>query len=88
MYFYPTMDGATPKLTISARESRSFPIGEYAFSDLAARPSKKSKNAASNTKIRGATGLDEQITAKQPQSRLQQVKVFGMCFLIPIALQR
>ena len=38
--------GATPKLTISASESSSFPIAEYAFNRRAARPSEKSNTAA------------------------------------------
>ena len=38
--------GATPKLTISARESSSFPMGEYAFNMRAAKPSVKSNTAA------------------------------------------
>jgi len=35
--------GAIPKVTISARLSRSFPRAEYAFSSLAAKPSEKSR---------------------------------------------
>ena len=42
--------GATPKLTISASESSSFPIAEYAFSQRAANPSKKSKTEAASMK--------------------------------------
>ena len=38
--------GATPKLTTSANESSSFPMGENAFKSRAAKPSKKSKTAA------------------------------------------
>jgi len=34
--------GATPKVTMSARLSSSFPRAEYAFSTLAAKPSEKS----------------------------------------------
>lgn len=45
------MPGATPKLTMSARESRSLPIGEQAFSSRAAKPSAKSKSAAANIAV-------------------------------------
>ena len=38
--------GKTPKLTISAKLSSSFPIGEETFNNLAAVPSKKSKTNA------------------------------------------
>lgn len=43
---YTTTAGATPKLTTSARESRSLPMGENAFNNLAEKPSKKSKTMA------------------------------------------
>jgi len=36
--------GAMPKVTISARLSRSFPMSEYAFSRRAANPSEKSNS--------------------------------------------
>ena len=39
-------EGRTPNVTISARESNSLPIGELTFSNLALKPSKKSKTAA------------------------------------------
>ena len=34
-------EGAIPKLTISARESNSFPIADDTFNSLATKPSKK-----------------------------------------------
>lgn len=43
--------GKTPKLTTSARESNSFPIGLVTFNKRAAKPSKKSKTAARNIYI-------------------------------------
>jgi len=39
--------GNTPKVTISAKESNSLPIGDDTFKSLAVNPSKKSKIAAS-----------------------------------------
>ena len=44
------MPGATPKLTISPKESNSFPSSEWACNSLATNPSAKSKTAASNRK--------------------------------------
>ena len=41
-------DGATPKETTSDKESSSPPIGDFALSSRAAKPSKKSKTAATN----------------------------------------
>ena len=38
--------GTTPKVTMSASESRSFPIGELTPNKRAAKPSKKSNIAA------------------------------------------
>ena len=43
--FFITMPGSTPKLTISARESSSLPMGDETFKSLAENPSKKSKKA-------------------------------------------
>ena len=47
---YMIVAGATPKLTTSANESSSLPITEYALSQRAANPSKKSKTAATRIK--------------------------------------
>ncbi|CAN5292892.1 hypothetical protein BH23BAC1_BH23BAC1_29200 [soil metagenome] len=44
------MEGNTPKVTISAKESNSFPIGVKAFKSLAKNPSRKSKKAAAHIK--------------------------------------
>ena len=44
-----TMPGRTPKLTTSASESSSFPIGELAFNILAIKPSRKSNTQAAQT---------------------------------------
>ena len=44
-----TMPGRTPKLTMSASESSSLPIGELALSILAEKPSRKSKTQAAQT---------------------------------------
>lgn len=42
--------GKTPKVTTSANESKSLPIGLEAFRSLAANPSKKSKIEANPIK--------------------------------------
>ncbi len=47
---YMTREGSNPKLTISAKESSSLPIGELTLSIRAAKPSKKSNIAATHTK--------------------------------------
>lgn len=43
---YIITPGTTPKVTMSANESKSFPIGELTPNKRAAKPSKKSKIAA------------------------------------------
>ncbi len=50
MSLYMTTAGNTPKLTMSASESSSFPIGEETFKSRAANPSKKSQRPASQIK--------------------------------------
>jgi hypothetical protein len=42
--------GNTPKLTMSASESSSFPIEDDTFNILAAKPSKKSNTQAAHIK--------------------------------------
>ena len=54
---YITNAGSKPKLTMSASESSSLPIGEFTFSQRAAKPSKKSKTAAAQTKYAAGTTL-------------------------------
>ncbi len=44
--WYTISDGATPKLTISARESSCLPISDVALKSLATKPSRKSTTAA------------------------------------------
>ncbi len=72
--------GATPKLTASANESNSLPILEYALSQRAAKPSKKSKTAAAKIKYAAMANcpLKETTIDKQPQNRFIQVIPFGM----------
>jgi hypothetical protein len=77
------MAGAAPKLTASARESSSFPISEYAFSNLAEKPSRKSKIIAARMSHEAVT--ISPLTAKSieinPAARFRQVMRFGMCFI-------
>jgi hypothetical protein len=47
---YKIIEGKIPKVTISAKESNSLPISEYAFNNRAKKPSKKSNIAASQIK--------------------------------------
>ena len=81
---YIITPGTTPKVTISAKLSKSFPIGETTLSNRAANPSKKSKIAANPTKYADITKSPSNALtiAKQPHNRLQHVIVFGMYCLI------
>ena len=80
------VDGATPNVTISARESSSFPIGELTFNNRADIPSKKSNTAPMIIHVNDISilPLKAYAMAIQPDIRLQQVIVLGMCFLIAI----
>ena len=73
--------GATPNDTTSESESRSAPMGECAFSNRAVKPSKKSKSPATKIMIAAATGIPEKENKmeKQPEIRLPQVMVLGIC---------
>ena len=68
----------------SAKESSSFPIPEYAFSSLAEKPSKKSKTDANNMQYTAYwySPLKVNMMDIAPERRLQQVIVFGICFVI------
>src|SRR5688572_12644874 len=79
-----TTDGSNPKLTISASESNSLPMGEPTFNILAAKPSKKSKAPAIHTKYAAgkARSSNTNTTPRQPHNRLQHVKKLGRCFII------
>jgi len=72
--------GNTPKLTTSASESSSFPIGLDTFNNLALNPSRKSKTQAAHTnQAVGISGLvNEQIIPTQPQIRFPDVSALGM----------
>lgn len=81
--------GATPKVTSSASESSSLPIGDETCSRRALMPSKKSNTAPMiihNNAIFGFPPKANDV-AMQPETRLQQVIVFGICFLILISFQ-
>ncbi|MPM76239.1 hypothetical protein SDC9_123236 [bioreactor metagenome] len=77
--------GATPKLTMSAKESNSTPILEETPSDRAVHPSKKSKAAASMTHMTTAEKfpLNAMTMAIQPENRFSKVIILGICFFIP-----
>lgn len=76
--------GATPKLTTSARESSSFPISEYDFSNLAENPSKKSKIMAATINHEAVKRLPfaAKIIAINPDTRLSDVMRFGICLFM------
>ena len=94
---YRRSEGATPKLTRSASESSSLPRGEGAWSHRAAAPSKKSKTAARPTSIQASwrplmsvpntwpivrSNEKAQMQARQPEMRLQRVRVLGTAVMI------
>ena len=78
------MPGATPEVTISAKESNCLPNSLPTFNKRAANPSKKSKkipnkiNKAAICKLFKAAAS----TATTPQKRFNSVMRFGICFLI------
>ena len=76
--------GATPKLTISARLSSSFPNSEYALSNLADKPSRKSNIIAANIRHEAVTRFPfaAKIIAINPDARLSDVMKFGKCFML------
>ena len=51
------VEGATPKVTTSARESSSLPIGDDTFSRRADMPSKKSNAAPTTIKSKASDAL-------------------------------
>mgnify|MGYP001093111979 CR=1 FL=1 len=75
--------GATPKLTMSARLSSSFPISEYAFSILAEKPSRKSKIIAASISQDAVerSPFEARITAIKPEIRFNEVMKFGICLM-------
>ena len=80
--------GATPEETTSESESKSAPIGEWALSSRAAKPSKKSKRPATKIIMAAFTGTPMAIKRmeKQPETRLPQVRALGMCCLRDILM--
>ena len=80
--------GATPKVTTSARESSSFPMGEDTPKARADIPSKKS-NTAPSTIISTAQWYwpwNAAPVAIHPQMRLQQVMELGICRVMMFAI--
>jgi hypothetical protein len=78
--------GKTPKVTLSANESRSLPIFELDFKALAANPSKKSAipaiiNKYSTSSMDSKPWIESEKMAKTPHAKLQQVRKFGKLFL-------
>ena len=71
--------GSTPKLTISASESSSLPMGLDTFNKRALKPSKKSNTHAAHTnQAVGISGLvNEQIMPAQPHNKFPEVRALG-----------
>ena len=78
------MAGAPPKEKTSANESKSTPIFDFTFRNLAAKPSKKSNTAATKIRYEATSKFPlNAITIEiQPVNKLQQVRRLGMCFFI------
>ncbi len=76
--------GATPKLTTSARESSSLPIAEYAFSNLAVNPSRKSNTIAASISHEAVIRLpfNTKIMEINPDIRLRDVIRLGRYFIL------
>src|SRR5690242_675818 len=75
---YRKIEGRTPKVTMSASESSSFPIGELTLSILAANPSRKSNTHAAATNQNVYRGVSNTIAIpRTPHNRLQHVSAFG-----------
>jgi hypothetical protein len=81
---YIIIPGATPKLTTSARLSSSLPITEYAFSNLAENPSRKSKIIAASISHDAVTvsPVAAKMTAANPDVRLSEVIKLGIYLII------
>ena len=86
---YMMNPGATPKETTSERESKSAPMGEWAWSRRAAKPSKKSKSPATKIMMAALTGMlwVRNKMERHPETRLPQVMALGMCCLMDMRLQ-
>ena len=73
------VEGATPNVTSSARESSSFPIGDEMCNALALMPSKKSNPAPMIIQSNARSGLAKKAkqVAMQPDMRLHHVRILG-----------
>jgi hypothetical protein len=71
--------GATPKLTISANESSCLPISPCLLSNLATKPSKKSRIIAKSSRYtdKSRRPWSAQKIDKTPDSRFPAVNKFG-----------
>ena len=76
-------EGATPNVTMSARESSYTPIGPDTPRARADSPSKKSKKAPRRIKRNAVVNKwwKAAPVAMHPQTKLQQVMVLGICFV-------
>ena len=90
--------GATPKLTRSDSESRSFPRGENALRRRASAPSAKSNTAAAAMEIMAQEApsrepnvlskLKDMNIATHPDMRLRHVTVLGMALTMRSSIFR
>lgn len=78
--------GATPKLTTSARLSSSLPISEYALSNLAENPSRKSNIIAARINHEAViiSPFPAKIIAINPDTRFSEVIKFGIYFILKL----
>lgn len=74
--------GATPKLTISAKESNSTPNSLFTFNFLAILPSRKSKTAEKKMRMEAAPkySLIFKVIEKTPHNKFPIVNKFGITF--------
>lgn len=80
--------GATPNVTSSASESSSLPIGEETPNKRALIPSKKSNTAPMTIKRNAILAEPERakVVAIHPDTKLQQVNVFGIILVIQLLI--
>ncbi len=82
------VDGATPKVTQSASESNSLPMGDDTFRKRADMPSKKSNVAPTSMHIKAilASPVKTKQVAMQPEMRLLHVSALGMFLLMKLLI--
>lgn len=82
------VEGATPKVMTSASESSSLPMGDDTCRSRAAIPSKKSNMAPMTIHSNDHSNMprNAKCVAMQPEMRLQQVMLLGICLMIDMTI--